>query len=468
MDAIIVKMLNEIVGEDYVSTKEDVLLAHSETASMAVDPVKPGAVVRPGSVEEVSAILKLCNAEGILVTPRSGGSSLQGEAIPKRGGLVLELMRLQGITVYKELRSVTVGAGVTFGQLDKHLRKHDLWVPVAPESALVCTIAGNVAVNGAGPGSSAYGSIAEMVLGLEVVLANGEIIQTGSEANPYAPGPFLRYAFGPDITGMFIGSLGSFGIITKVSLKTFKRMKHFHYETYGFQTADQAERFLIEIKNQDVLTLFASLYEGPLLDLFMDMLGDEYGIPKYEWPFRTVSMIIGRLRQDQLASDIQKAKLVCEDLGGYVIGIPELPKGEWEGRMWTFVRACYAHGWHWRTLYHHQTPTNSHRSVEEISVVMEKHGFLGHTAGFVTGHSSMNMYPHLYFDPLDKDEENKIRTAHDELAKTVYDTGAVPFKLAPFWEGKMKGTEEYMSLLKTIKQFVDPNGILNPGVLGGI
>ncbi|MFW9967253.1 MAG: FAD-binding oxidoreductase [Candidatus Thorarchaeota archaeon] len=468
MDKKIVAKLAEIVGEDYVSTREDILLTYSETASMAKDPAIPGAVVKPGSVEEVSRVVKLCNAEGILVTPRSGGSSLQGEAIPKPDGLVLELMRLQEINLYEELRSVTVGAGITFGQLDKYLNQYDLWVPITPESALVCTIAGNVAVNGAGPGSSAYGCIAEMVLGLEVVLANGDIIQTGSEANPNAPGPFLRYAFGPDVTGMFIGSLGSFGVITKVSLKTFKRMKHFHYETYGFETTDKAERFLIDIKNNDVSAMFASIYEGPVLDLFMEMLGDEYGIPKHEWPYRTVSMTIGRLREDQLASDVEKAKMICEELGGHLIGIPELPRGEWETRMWTFVRTCYAHGWHWRTLYHHQTPTNSHRSVEEITAVMDKYGFLGHTAGFLSGHSSMNMYPHLYFDPLDKDEEYKIRTAHDELAKTVYQTGAVPFKLAPYWEGKMPGTEDYMNLLKIIKTIVDPNGILNPGVLGGI
>ncbi|MFW9845615.1 MAG: FAD-binding oxidoreductase [Candidatus Thorarchaeota archaeon] len=468
MDSRIVAELSGIVGEDYVSTREDVLLAYSETASMAKDPVKPGVVVRPGSVEEVSEILKLCNAEGILVTARSGGSSLQGEAIPKPDGLVMELLRLQEITLFKDLRSVTVGAGVTFGQLDKFLNQHDLWVPVSPESALVCSIAGNVAVNGAGPGSSAYGSIAEMVLGLEVVLADGQIIQTGSEANPHTPGPFLRYAFGPDTTGLFIGSLGSLGIITKVSLKTFKRMRHFHYETYGFDSAEQTERFLIDIKNNDVSALFASIYEGPVLELFMDMLGDEYGIRKHEWPFRTVSMTIGRLREDQLTGDVEKARQVCEALGGHIIGIPELPKGEWERRMWVFVRACYAHGWHWRTLYHHQTPTNSHRSVEEITAVMDKYGFLGHTAGFLSGHSSMNMYPHLYFDPLDKDEEQKIRMAHDELAETVYGTGAVPFKLAPYWEGKMEGTEEYMSLLKAIKTFLDPKGILNPRVLGGI
>jgi glycolate oxidase len=468
MDAAVVRELAKIVGEDYVSTREDVLLTYSETASMAKDPVKPSVVVRAGSTEEVSKILKLCNEKGIIVTPRSGGSSLQGEAIPTEGGLVLELLRLQEIELYKDLRSVSVGAGVTFGQLDKFLDSEGLWIPVTPESGLVCTVAGNVAVNGAGPGSSAYGCIAELVLGLEVVLPSGEIIQTGSEANPNAPGPFLRYAFGPDITGLFIGSLGSLGVITKVSLKTYKRMQHFHYETYGFETAEQAERFLVEIKYHDVMPMFASLYEGPVLDLFMEMVGDEFGIPKHEWPFRTISMTIGRLRKNQLASDVAKAKDICEENGGHVIGIGELPKGEWEKRFWTFIRCCYAHGWWWRTLYHHQTPTNSHRSVEEITAVMDKYGFLGHTAGFLSGHSTMNMYPHLYFDPLDKEEEEKIKTAHDELASTVYKTGAVPFKLAEYWGGRMEGTDTYMAVLATIKNTIDPNGIMNPRVLGGI
>jgi glycolate oxidase len=468
LDEKFIRELESIVGSNYVSTKQDVLLTYSTTATMAMDSVKPGAVVRPGSTTEVSKILKLANKWEVSVTPRSGGTSLQGEAIPKLDGLVIELLRLQEIRLHEDLLSTTVGAGVTYGQLDKFLKQHGFWIPMNPESGLMCTVAGNVAVNGAGPGSSAYGCIGEMVLGLEVVLANGEIIQTGSETNPYAPGPWLRYAFGPDMTGLFIGSLGGLGIITKVSLKIHKRMKHFHYDTYGFDTAEQAERFLIEIKKNDVFPLFASIYEGPVLDLFMEMLGDEYGIKEYDWPFRTVSMTIGRHRKDMLESDIEKTKEICLELGGHVIGIPELPKGEWENRFWVFVRACYAHGWHWQTVYHHQTIANSHRSVEDITASMDKHGFLGHTAGFLSGHSSMNMYPHFYFDPLDKDDEKKIRTAHDELAVTLYDSGAVPFKLAPYWEGKMPGTENYMKLLKMIKAMLDPNGILNPGVMGGI
>jgi FAD/FMN-containing dehydrogenase len=428
----------------------------------------PGAVVRPANAQEVSQILRLATDQGITIVPRGGGSSLQGEVIPKPDSLVVELMRLDQITLHENLRSVTVGAGVTYGMLDKFLSPHDLWIPIYPESSLVCTVAGNVAVNGAGPGSSTYGSIAEMVLGLEVVLPNGEIIQTGSEANPNAPGPFTRYAFGPDITGLFIGSLGSFGIITKVSLKAFKRMNHFDYNTYGFDDPSMAEKFLLELRNNDVNALFATLYEGRILNFFMDMLAEEYGIPKHEWPAYTVSLTIGRTREDQLKSDADEAKRICAELGGHVIGIQELPRGEWTDRMWVFARSSYAHGWHWRILYHHQAPANWHKSIEEIWKVMDKYGLLGHTAGFLTDHASYNLYPMLFLSPDDKEEEQKVRKAHAELARRLFESGAVPFKLAPYWVDNMTGMERYIEFVASVKRLLDPQGIMNPGVMAGI
>ena len=342
----IINELASVVGNQYISTRPDVLLAYSQTASMASNPVLPGAVIRPANKFEVSKILVIANKYHIPVTARSGGSSLQEEAVPEPDGLVIELMRLDGIRLHKELRSVTVGAGVTFGVLEKFLKEHDLFLPVYPESALVCTIAGNVAVNGAGPGSSAAGCIGELVFGLEVVLPSGEIIQTGTEANPYAPGPYQRYAFGPDITGLFIGSLGSLGIITKVSMKVIRRYKFFDYNTYGFDTHEQAEKFMIELKQHDINGIFTSLYEGAVLEFFMDMIGNELGIPQCEWPFRTISMTIGRVREDQMRSDAALAQKLCLENGGRIIGISELPQSEWEGRLWFFVRACYVHGWH--------------------------------------------------------------------------------------------------------------------------
>ena len=468
MSGKMIKSMEEIVGSEYVSTRADVLLTYSQTASMAVEPVIPVAVVRPANATEISQILKLANKHEVSVTPRSGGSSLQGEAIPEPGGIVIDLLRLGGITLYEDLRSVTVGAGVTFGELDKLLAKNDLFLPVYPESSLVCTVAGNVAVNGAGPGSSLFGCIGEMVLGLEVVLPNGTIIQTGSEANPNAPGPFIRYAFGPDLTGLFIGSLGSFGIITKVSVKTFKRMKYFDYNMYGFDTVEQAECFLVEVKQNDINGLFTSIYSGEVLDLFMDLLAEELGFPPFEYATRTVSMTIGRVREDMMESDAKLAREICENLGGKVLEVPEMPRQEWEGRFWNFVRASYAHGWHWKTIYHHQTPTNSHKSVDLIMEAMDKYRFLGHTAGFQSGHSSMNMYPHLYFDPQDKEEEQLVIDAHKELLKILFRSGAVPFKLAEYWKDGIEDMDEYMAFLKHLKNGIDPNNIMNPGVLGGI
>lgn len=468
MDQRIVIQLTEIVGDEYVSTRKDVLLTYSASASIGYDSVMPGAVVRPANREEVSRILRLANENGITVVPRSGGSSLQGEVIPKPDSLVVELMRLDEIRLYENLRSVTVGAGVTFGMLDKFLSPYDLWVPVYPESSLVCTVAGNVAVNGAGPGSSVHGCIAEMVLGLEVVLPSGEVIQTGSEANPNALGPFIRYAFGPDLTGLFVGSLGGLGIITKVSLKTFRRIHHFYYNTFGFEDVSRAETFLLKLRENDVNALFVSVYEGRILEFFMDMLGDEYGIPKHEWPPFTVSVTIGRLREDQLRSDAEEAKRICTEIGGEVIGISELPKGEWEDRMWVFARSSYAHGWHWRILYHHQPPVSWHKSIKEVWEVMDKFGIVGHTAGFLTDHGSYNFYPMLFFDPADKDDEQKARNAHAELAQRLFKTGAVPFKLAPYWTDGVSEMEDYASFISSLKKLLDPKGILNPGVIGGV
>jgi len=468
LDKAVIDQLADIVGTEYVSTRQDVLLTYSASASIGYDRVIPDAVVRPSNPEEISQILKIANKHKIPVTPRAGGSSLQGEVIPKEGGLVIDLLRLENITYFEDLRSIRVGAGVTFGALDKYLKKHDSWIPVYPDSSLMCTVAGNVAVNGAGPGSGVQGCIAELVLGLEVVLPNGDIIQTGTEANPFAPGPFLRYAFGPDLTGLFIGSLGAFGIITAVSLKVHKRMSHYYYQSYGFDTAEGAEQFLIKLRHNDVSVPLAAIYEGRILEFFLDMLGEEYGIPQTEWPAFTISATIGRIRLDQLESDKEMAIQICEELGGHIVGVSELPQGEWEDRMWTFIRSSYIHGWWWMMLYHHQAPTNWHRTVEEMWDVMDKYGIIGHTAGFLVGDSSYNFYPQLYFDPEDPEEEKKVRDAHKELSQRLFKTGAVPFKLAPYWVDGVDEMGPYLDFIRKLKETIDPNNIMNPGVLGGI
>jgi hypothetical protein len=241
-------------------------------------------------------------------------------------------------------------------------------------------------------------------------------------------------------------------------------MRFFDYNTYGFETAEHAQRFMIELRNNDINSMWVALYEGRILDFFLDMIGEEYGVPHYEWPNYTVSVAFGRIRQDQLESDVKAAEDVCEQIGGHIIGIKELPRGEWEDRLREFVRSSYVHGWHWRILYHHQPLSSWHKSMDEIWAVMDQYGILGHTAGFQS-QRTYNFYPQLYYDPQDKDEEEKVLAAHRDLSQRLFKTGAVPFKLASYWVDGISEMDTYLQFLHRFKTDIDKNNILNPEII---
>ncbi|MGQ4910774.1 MAG: FAD-binding oxidoreductase [Candidatus Thorarchaeota archaeon] len=464
MDGDVLQKLSDIVGEAYISAERDLLLTYSASTSTGRETKVPGAVVRPANTQQVSEILKVANEHFIKVSPHSGGPDLYGEAITAEGGLVIDLLRLDSIVLHPDLRAVTVGAGMNFVKLDEYLNKHDLWVPVTPTSPPGASLGRSVAENGSGFGSSRFGCIAEMIQGLEVVLPDGTIIQTGTEANPNAPGPFLRYAFGPDITGLFIGSSGAFGIITKVSLKTYKRMHFFDFNTYGFDTLEEAREFTLELKENEVSTVWTRLYERQMLEFSLDTVGEEYGVPRFDWPPVTVSLVIGGVREDQMQNDAEAAREICEQTGGRVLEVRELPAGEWNNRMRDLRHSSDVRSWHGRVLHHHQAISNLHKTLEEMRRAMDESGVLCHAAGFQSGHSSYNYDAQLFFDPEDEGEEERVNSAHSELVRKLFKTGAVPFRMAPHWTEGVSEMDSYFSFVKRLKERIDPNGIMNPGV----
>ena len=459
----IAEKIRNIVGDEYVSDSLDVLLAYSVTASIGFDSYMPDLVVRPSNTEEIAEIVKIANEYRVPIVPRGGGTGLQAEALARRGGIILDLTRMDKILdISEENLSVTVEAGVTFGKLDKALIERGLWFPIYPESSLSATIAGNVAVNGAGPGSALYGCIGEQVLGLKVVLPTGEVITTGSMANPNSPGHYLRYAFGPDITGLFIGSLGAFGVITEVALKIYKRPEEFRHVTYGFEKAKGAMEFLRQLLLNNISVLHACIYEGDMLTFFIEFLGEEYGIPQIEWPPYVVSLTIGG-RKDVVEHDYELMESIVTHIGGRNLNVPQFPRGEWMDRMRVYAKASYMHPFYWRILYHHAPIMRWDKAAEAIREILEKYGLLGHTSGLMSGRS-YNFYPHLYFYVDDKEAFEKVKQAHAELASKLLKIGCVPFKLAPYWIGEIKKLREYYDFLRKIKRVLDPNNIMNPGV----
>ncbi len=198
-----------------------------EVASLAA------AVVHPSSTEEVSQVLALCNEASIPVTAAGGRSGVCGGSIPVHGGVVLDLSAMNSITAVDDISGVvTAQCGVFGPDLEAELREHHgITVGHHPQSFDLATVGGWVACRGAGQYSTRYGKIEDMVVGLEVVLADGSVINTGGHA---------AGAVGPDLNHVFVGSEGTLGIITSVSLRTHPVSDYQGRASYSFPTLRDA------------------------------------------------------------------------------------------------------------------------------------------------------------------------------------------------------------------------------------
>lgn len=179
-------------------------------------PARPGAVVRPASVDEVSAVLRVCAEQRIAVTVAGGRSGVCGGAVPLRGGIALEMGGLDGITGVDDVSLlVNALAGTRGADLEATLRsQHRLTLGHWPQSIDLSSVGGWVGCRAAGQYSTRYGKIEDLVAGLEVVLADGAIVRTGS-----LEGAGPRSATGPDLTQLFVGSEGTLGVVTRARLR---------------------------------------------------------------------------------------------------------------------------------------------------------------------------------------------------------------------------------------------------------
>ncbi|MBS7810212.1 FAD-binding oxidoreductase [Roseococcus pinisoli] len=206
--AIVIATARALIG-DRLSTNDAIRQQHGRGEDTTT-PTLPDAVAFVETTEEVVEIVKLCHQHGVAITPFGAGTSLEGHVNPVRAGLSLDLSRMTAVLeVNAEDMDCLIEPGVTRQQLNEYLRDQGLFFPVDPGS--VCTIGGMCATRASGTNAVRYGTIRENVLGLEVVLADGRVIQTGGRTR--------KAANGYDLTRLFIGSEGTLGIITKVRLR---------------------------------------------------------------------------------------------------------------------------------------------------------------------------------------------------------------------------------------------------------
>lgn len=221
MKAELLSRLAEIVGSDYVSDRPEELYLYSRDPG-AQPPRKVDGVVMPRTVDEVQRIVALANREKLALTPMGAGLTLSALTVPLKGGIVLDMKRMDGIIEVNEAsRYAVIEAGVTQAALGAYLEKHYPHLQHStPESPPTATIVGNILIHGHGHLTPRYGVNSQMVNGMEVVLPTGEVCRLGSGS--VSPNWFSRDPL-PDLMGLFLGWLGTTGIVTKLSLQLFPK-----------------------------------------------------------------------------------------------------------------------------------------------------------------------------------------------------------------------------------------------------
>lgn len=228
----IVNNLQEIVGKEYCFQNQEIISIHSHDETEDLN-FPPEIVVKPSNTNEVSQIMKLAFENNVPVTPGGARTGLSGGALCAHGGIALSMERFDKIiTIDEDNLQVIVEPGVITQELQEAVQEKGLYYAPDPASRGTCFIGGNLAENSGGPRAVKYGVTKDFVLNLDVVLPNGDIIETGANT--------LKNSTGYNLTQLMVGSEGTLGIITKATLKLLPFPKHNMLMLVPFQSAEKA------------------------------------------------------------------------------------------------------------------------------------------------------------------------------------------------------------------------------------
>jgi glycolate oxidase len=286
------------IGEDY---------AHDE--SLTSTPQLPDVVVLPTTTDEVAQVLRLADESRTPVTARGSGTGLCGGCIPARGGIVLSLERMNRILeIDVENQVAVVQPGVTLQQLDDATREHGLVYPVFPGENSA-SLGGNVATNAGGMRAVKYGVTRHQVLGLQAVLATGEVIRTG--------GKFVKASSGYDLTQLIVGSEGTLAVVTEVTVKLCPRPQHTATVLVPFPTLDGITHAVPKVVASGVHPLVLEYLDALAMSATADNVGLDLGIPDdiLGQAQAYLVVVLEDTRKDRIDEDTEALGTLLAELG---------------------------------------------------------------------------------------------------------------------------------------------------------
>jgi glycolate oxidase len=450
----VVHQLENIVGKESVLTaKEDLATYSYDGTTTWAHP--PDVVVLPASTAQISQIMKLASENLIPVTPRGSGTNISGGSIPIRGGIVLCTTKMNRVlNISKANLTATVEPGVVLQDLNTLLTKENLFYPPDPQSFLTCTIGGTIAENSGGPLCIKYGVTKHYVLGLEVVLPDGYIMNVG--------GSTVKNRTGYDLVPLFTGSEGTLGIITKIILRLIPKPAARKTMMAIFDDMTLAGNVVSRILAKGIVPAKVEFVDNFVIRRIEEKM--QIGLPV---DANTMLLIDA---DGSLAAIESEAQQILELLHEGGAKIARLAKDEneantyWKARSAGFA-AIYSAA---RTVIAEDVTVPRDRLsdfIKKLDEISKKSGF----AIVLIGHAGDgNIHPSVFTNSREKEDLDRLQDTLTAIFEAALELGGTLSGEHGIGLEKQRLLSKALdpmaiSLMKKIKAVFDPNNIMNPG-----
>jgi len=446
------KQLRRIVGPEHVLTSPADRRLYAYDASL--ESGQPDAVVLPADAQQVADVVRLAAAEGIPFLPRGAGTNLSGGSVPIQGGIVIGLSRLNRILQIDEADGYAiVEPGVVNQHLQNVLAERGCFYAPDPASQKVATLGGNVGENSGGPHCLKYGVTTNHVLGLEVVTPEGDVCRLG---HPTAASD------GYDLTGLFVGAEGTFGIVTRITARVLPMPESVRTMLAVYDNLDAAARSVSGIIASGIVPATLEMIDQPVIHAIEESLACGY-------PMDAEAVLIIEL--DGMAEEVEAATgqvvALCREYN--VRQIQTAQTAQERDNLWAGRRGAFGAIARIAPNYLVMDGTVPRTALTDVlrqtREVADRYGL---KSGNVFHAGDGNLHPLLLFDPREPGAEEKVRQAGHEILRICAEAGGTITGEHGIGLEKLADMDQVfsasdMGVMKAIKMAFDPAGLCNPG-----
>ncbi|MGD0663315.1 MAG: FAD-linked oxidase C-terminal domain-containing protein [Syntrophorhabdales bacterium] len=445
--------LENIVGKANLLASPEALKAYSYDGTTSWQH-EPDVVVFPASATEISQILKLANREKIPVTPRGGGTNVSGGSVPINGGIVLCTTKMNRILkIDKDNLSATVEPGVVLQDLTLRLARDGLFFPPDPQSFLGATLGGIIAENGGGPACVKYGVTKQYVLGIEVVLPTGEIVDLGGRT---------PNVVGYDLLHIVVSSEGTLGVITKAELKLRRMSRARKTMMAVYADVAVAGENVSRVLESGVIPNKIELLDNWVINRIEEM--SPMGLPK---DADAVLLFEVDGDPDAVEKEMEKIVEITKHHGATDVRVA---KDQAEAdTYWMARKAGFAATYGKMPTVLSEDVTVPRGNIPALIKKVKEIGKKYNVENCILGHAGDgNLHPSVLTDEKNKEHYDRAIKAVDEIIEAAVELGGVLSGEHGIGLEKKKFFNRVtdpvvVNMMKGVKALFDPNNIMNPG-----